>query len=354
MSLDHAGSPAGDVAIAPRACLEITVIICTYNRCADLGEVLESVLAQQTGDAFAFEVLVIDNNSTDATAAVVERFVAAGHANVRYLREARQGKSYALSAGIQAARGAIYTVTDDDLILPQGWLRDVYDAFAANPDVAFVGGRVLPLWKADPPAWLTREHWSAIALADYGEAPFHVNSARPICLLACAFRLDAVRALGGYPGDLGVSGKRVGGTEDHDLLARMIDAGMQGLYLPATTLYHKVQPERVTRSYHRRWHRDHGRSHAVMKLPAVEASALRLFGVPAHLIRAAARDARGWLACRIRRDEAAAFEHETRLRFFNGFVAHRLRQGVLGAPARRVRSAGARLAGRPTEPAARA
>lgn len=303
--------------------VDLTLLVCTYNRCEDLRELLETALAQETGGEFTYEVLVVDNNSTDGTRAVVEEFIAAGHRNLRYLFEAEQGKSHALNTGLKAVRGWAYAITDDDFVLPKDWVRGICGGFRAHPEVSFVSGKVLPLWQTGPPAWLTQEHWSAIAMADYGEEPFVTNEEHQVCLLACAFRLADVQAVGGYHVDLGPRKGRTGATEDLDLLKRLWKSGRTGLYLPHITFYHKATPDRLTKEYHRRWHRDHGRSYAVMRAEELEAGSNRLFDVPTHMYRAAAADALGWLKCRLSGRSDKAFWHEIQLYFFAGFFRQR-------------------------------
>ncbi len=315
---------------------DITLVVCTYNRSGDLRELLGTALTQDTPGGFRHEVLVVDNNSSDDTQRCVEALQAAGHGNLYYVLEPRQGKSYALTNALGRIRSPLYTITDDDFLLPSQWLGEIVAAFRDNPDAAFVSGKVLPSWRGNPEPWLTSRHWSAIAMADHGEQRFYVDTANPICLLACAFRLADVLEAGGYPGDLAVSKGRVGGTEDADLLMRLWRNGKRGLYLPGTVLYHKVEPKRLTKAYHRRWHRGHGRSHAMMRVPELERARARLFDVPSHLFGSAGRDLASWAKALIRRDEADAFWYETRLQFFWGFVRHRaaeyrstMRHGVL-------------------------
>lgn len=303
--------------------VDATVLICTFNRASDLAEALTSILAQDTHGRFTFEVLVVDNNSTDGTRTVVEQFIAAGHSNVRYLFEGRQGRGYALRRGVSEARGHVYALADDDVIVGRDWLRTIVDTFCSRPDISFVGGKVLPLWEAPPPAWLTPRHWSAIALSDYGEQELVVDGTHQICLLAAAFRTEAVMAVGGYRDDLGVSKDKIGGTEDVDLFARLYRNGYTGLYLPSLIIHHKVAPHRTTKAYHRRWHVGHGRFYAVMRADDVEVGSHRLFDVPAHLYRQAARDALRWLSCLVRGRSDDAFWYETRVRFFVGFLRER-------------------------------
>ena len=302
--------------------VDITLLVCTYNRAGDLRELLETAVEQET-DGFTFEVLVVDNNSTDDTRSVVESFIAKGHDNIHYLFEGKQGKSHALNAGLAAMQGWAYVITDDDFILPKNWVKGIVEGFRKNPDVSFVSGKVLPRWQAEPPAWLTQKHWSAIAMADYGDESFLTDESNQICLLACAFKLSDVEDVGGYHWDLGPQKGRTGATEDLDLLLRLWKSGRKGLYLPGVHFYHKATADRLTKEYHRRWHRDHGRSYAVMRADETEQSSFRLYGVPAHMYRQAANDSLRWLACVLRGRLDEAFLHETHLRFFSGFLRKR-------------------------------
>ena len=311
-------------AASPALIPAITLLVCTYNRSEDLRELLDTAVAQETGGEFDYEILVVDNNSTDRTRDVVHTFTNTGR--VRYLFEARQGKSYALNTGLAAARGDLYVIVDDDFILPRDWVKTIVGALRERPELSFVSGKVLPLWMGPVPSWLGPEHWSAIALADYGDQSFETNPDRQVCLLACAFRRAHVMEAGGYEGRLGVSASRIGGVEDLEILQRLWAAGRRGLYLPTISFQHKVQPSRLTRAYHRRWHTDHGRSYAQLRDADFERSSTRLWDVPVHVFRGLAAALVRWTALQLRGRRAEAFLEETRIRFFTGFIAERRQQ----------------------------
>ena len=148
----------GDTAV------DISLLVCTYNRCQDLRELLETAIMQETRGEFSYEVIVVDNNSTDKTRESVKEFIDAGHRNVHYFFESRQGKSYALNTALEAAKGWAYVITDDDFILPANWLHEIHQAFRNHPEAAVISGKVLPRWQGEAPAWLTKDHWSAIAM----------------------------------------------------------------------------------------------------------------------------------------------------------------------------------------------
>src|SRR4029450_12698608 len=125
-------------------------------------------LAQMEAPGLNWEVLVVDNNSNDETAAVVLSRVAGYPAPLRYLFEGRQGKSNALNTGMAATDADIIAFTDDDVRIPPDWLtrtRAAFDTFNCD----YVGGRVYPWWEAAPPRWLPSSNgrlWAGIALLD--------------------------------------------------------------------------------------------------------------------------------------------------------------------------------------------
>jgi glucosyl-dolichyl phosphate glucuronosyltransferase len=302
----------------------VSVVISTYNRCDLLPGALESVLAQET-DAVSYEVIVVDNNSTDRTRQVVESVIARGHRNVRYLFEGRQGLSYARNGGIAAARAPIIAFTDDDVRVANDWIFTIKRAFDEHPEVDYVGGRVLPRWEREPPAWLTPDHWSPVGLSDSGDAPLYMNAQMPLCLVGAnlAFRRDVFERIGLFRPDVQRVKDEIGSTEDHELQLRVWQAQRQGLYVPDLVVTAEVEARRTTKRYHRRWHTGHGHFYAVMRLEEMEGATVRLFDAPGHLYRQAMADALRWFAHRLRGDHEAAFEAETRLRFIAGFLRKR-------------------------------
>src|SRR5271165_2674235 len=95
--------------------MKLSAVLCTYNRCRSLRRALESLSVSILPESIEWEVLVVDNNSSDQTEAVVEDFSRRYPGRFRYLFEPRQGKSYALNAAILAARGDVLAFTDDDV-----------------------------------------------------------------------------------------------------------------------------------------------------------------------------------------------------------------------------------------------
>lgn len=147
----------------------VSVIICTWNRATALETTLRSLLEQQGLDDDQVEVIVVDNNSTDGTRAVVEHLCTTWPlGKLHYLFEPRQGKQFALNRGIAAAGHPVLAFTDDDILFRSDWLNQVQVVFS-DPDVDLVGGRTCLLWPdAGPPDWFSPEMMAVVGGVDLG------------------------------------------------------------------------------------------------------------------------------------------------------------------------------------------
>lgn len=313
----HAADAATDPAPA------VAVVLCTWNRAALLEGALRALVTQF--DAPPHEIVVVDNASTDATRAVVERFSSA-HPHVRYVFEPSAGLSHARNAGVRATSAPAVAFTDDDVRVAPTWLRAIASALERYPGTACLGGPVLPEWTRDAPLWLTPDQWSALGVQNHGLEPFKVDPARPVCLIGAnlVIRRDAIAATGPFNPAVQRVGDGIGSTEDHEYHVRIWATGRHGMYEPSLRVRAVIPGDRLAKDYHRRWHFGHGRHIARMRLPYMERTRRRVFGVPAHVLRQAAADLYGGLAGLLRRDEAAVFARELRLWFAMGFIRERL------------------------------
>jgi glycosyltransferase involved in cell wall biosynthesis len=302
-----------------------SVVLCTFNRAGLVADALDALLRQDP-DTPPYEVIVVDNNSTDATPSLVERFASSG--TVRYLRETRPGVSHARNRGIREARAAIVAFTDDDVRVASNWIKHIVETFADRPHAAFIGGKVLPIWTVPPPAWLRAAGVAPLAIADYGDIAAPLDPRAPRCLLSAnlAIRREAFDRIGLFSSSLQRVGDGIGSTEDQEIEQRLLAAGYSGWYEPSLIVHALVPERRLHRNYHRAWHLGHGRFYALMHDPAFERSRTSLLGVPLHVYGAAVRALIAWLRDLILLRGASAFAHELRLRFMLGFA----RQRILG------------------------
>ena len=304
---------------------DISAVITTYNRSEMLGTALEAVLSQNAGGV-RYEVIVVDNNSTDNTLATVEALIAKGYPNLRYVFEPKQGIAHGRNAGIAAARGDIIAFTDDDVVVTDNWITTIKRAFDEKPEVEFIGGKILPNWSEPPPHWLTVDHWWPLALLDRGDDRFYVNASNPLCLPTAnaSFRRNVFSRIG-------VFSPKFSGREDHELFVRLWQAGGQGLYEPDLVVMAKVQPERLLKSYHHRWNTTTGKFNSLMRLDEIIApdgsltrerpNTVRLFGVPGSMYREFVTESFGWLRQSVNGDDSRKVRHENRLCYLVGYVS---------------------------------
>ncbi len=316
--------------------MDVSVVISTYNGAATLPGAIHSVLNQDL-EGGSYEVIVVDNNSHDATRTVIESFMSRDSRCVRYVFEPRQGVSYGRNAGIAVATAPIIAFFDDDVRVARDWIRTLKRALDDHPEVDFVGGKILPEWPSPPAAWLTDAHWSPLALVDWGPEPIHVTAERQLCLVSAnlAVRRSLFDAVGLFAPELQRVKDSIGSMEDHEFLIRCWGAGRQGLYVPALLASTPVPPSRLTKDYHRRWHRGHGAFCAKMRyVEAIDQDgryvgehlnqdAVTLFGVPAHLYRQMAEQGLKWVRASLRREPALSFMHENNLRFLLSYIRTR-------------------------------
>ena len=149
----------------PELTAYVSVIIATFNRCERLVAALQSLFAGPRD--LPFEVIVVDNGSTDGTRAAVQRMADAGHP-VRYVHELRRGASPARNAGARAARAPILAFMDDDQQASPGWVATMANRFRQCPAVSFLAGPVRPLWSSEPPPWMTREIQGVLSIIERG------------------------------------------------------------------------------------------------------------------------------------------------------------------------------------------
>jgi hypothetical protein len=192
-----------------------------------------------------------------------------------------------------------------------------------------IGGKVLPLWRSKTPKWLTHEHWMPLALQNYGNQPLSINQTDRLCLVSAnlSVRRSAFKEAGVFAPDLQRVKDGIGSMEDAELLERFWQTGLECLYVPDLVVETDVTAERLTKAYHRRWHRGHGYFYAIKRADEIDYSPRRLFDVPAHLYKQAAVDAASWLLFSLG-SGSRAFAYETRLQFFYGFL-HKRRKDYL-------------------------
>lgn len=275
----------------------VTVLICTYNRADLLRDTLVALQAMAAPPACAVDILIVDNNSTDATATIVSAFAHGQRFPVAYRRESRQGKSFALNHGLAEACGDVIALTDDDVLPATDWLSRIVQAFRTR-DITFVFGKVLPRWSTTPPPELLTERaqeiWGPLALLDYGDADIPCDADTRGVKLPIGANLALSRAalttIGGWRTDLGKVDNSLISGEDHEIFMRLRRHGLfRGLYDPENRVRHYVPASRLTRRYFRRWFYWCGKTRALMLqdlYPELDLDrVLKIGGTPRFLLR---------------------------------------------------------------------
>jgi GT2 family glycosyltransferase len=314
-------SPVADAGVC-----DVSIVVSTHNRAHLLRPCLDALLRQCT-DLSSYEIIVVDNNSTDGTPAVLADFVGRG-LPIRALREPRQGVSYGRNAGVAVARGRIIAFTDDDIRVAPDWVSRIVRTLQDDTGVDCIGGPVLPLWASLPPRWLDRRHWSPLSVTDYGGDAFDITAEQPRCLLTSnmAFRREVFDRIGTFSPDYPRS-------QDHELQVRFWTSGGRARYVPELVVHTMVPESRMRTRYHRRWHLQHGRMCARMALRErtrpdgglrSEAPPQRIIlGAPAFLWRELAQASIQWMRAWPSRDRATRLDREMKVRHLLGYVAER-------------------------------
>jgi len=261
--------------------MNVSLVICTYNRCAMLLKTLESVAASELPPSVDWEVLVVDNNSADQTRPAVEEFAARHPGRFRYVFESKQGLSNARNAGILAARGEVVAFTDDDVIVDPAWLRNLtrclFDGTSAGS-----GGRVLPLQSVVLPRWLSLNGPYGLggvvaALFDEGQEPKKLKESPYGANMA--FRKEVFERHGYFRTDLGRRPGSLISNEDTEFGKRLTAAGERLSYEPSAIVYHPILEERLNKKYVLEWFFHYGRA---LTLQKPERSAV--LGIPRRYI----------------------------------------------------------------------
>jgi len=267
--------------------MDFSVIVCTYNRANNLPRCLGALARQNGTENMDWEVLVVDNNSSDGTQAMVERLAQELPITIRYARETQQGLNYARNTGIRESRGTHFSYVDDDIEVSPDWLASLYRNFIAN-DADAVGGRIhldpsitLPKWIQDV------ETKGFLGFQDFGDEPFRMDGKRRYPYGGnMAFNRRVVERIGYFNPLLGRKGEGKKRSElfkgaETDYFHRLADSGeVRIFYEPNAIVYHQVQPFQLEKKYFRTIHSNAGFQRAYYDDKEFPHT---IFGVPRYL-----------------------------------------------------------------------
>ena len=228
----------------------ISAIICTHNRQQYLSAAIDSLLTQSMGayGSDSYEVIVVDNASTDSTADIVQSRMAEHSDRLQYVYESTLGLSAARNAGAAIAQGEIVAYLDDDAEASEHWLASLLPVFEQNEKVAIAGGKVTLIWppNVQPPNWLSDDLASGLGAYDLGDRLIYIEqpSLTPRGL-NYALRKSFLQDVGGFDLNLGRVGNNLLSNEEQQMTRLALDSDWQVAYVPTALAAHNVAPARM-------------------------------------------------------------------------------------------------------------
>lgn len=277
--------------------MRISVVLCTRNRAEQLRCTLESATRMRIPDGLAWELVLVDNGSTDHTSDVVADFE--GRLPVRRVVELTPGLSNARNCGVAAARGDYICWTDDDVVIDANWLVAYAEAFARHPEATVFGGVIEPVFEREPPQWWFRNRsWlgNIYAARDFGAEEIELTAASQRLPFGANFAVrqqEQLEAL--YDPELGVGPmhKRLG---EETAVVLVLLEGRKGYWVPGARVKHLIPEKRLGLGYVADYYRALGESWAHLSQrdganilgASIPAGGRRIKGMPVWLMRKAA------------------------------------------------------------------
>ena len=233
--------------------VRLSIVIATYNRSAMLMQTLQSVI-EQTLPREEWECVVVNNNSTDSTAADFDAFAARyPDYHLRMVLETNQGLSYARNRGIRESEGEYIAIVDDDERIAPEFVASYVALFDDVPDAVAAGGPIVAEYPTGRPRWMSAFTERPIANTMYfGEEVREFPRGRVPGGGNMALRRSAVRRYGVFDTSLGYVGESLVGGEESDLFERLQIAEAKYYYVPKAVMYHIIPKEKLTTEYLRR------------------------------------------------------------------------------------------------------
>jgi len=235
--------------------VDISVVVCTRNRAGPLRTLLGSFKDLTPPESSSWELLIVDNGSTDDTPQVVADFE--HELPIRYTREDKAGLANARNHGVAAARGRFICWTDDDVEIDRDWLAAYARAFVAHPEASVFGGRIYPKLLPPTPPWFARllHLWpisDIVAARDFGDKPVALDFDSNLVPWGANYAVRRQDQLDHpYDPNLGVSPLHRRSGEETQAMFQIMSAGATGWWVPDSKVFHLYPPQRQSRSYFR-------------------------------------------------------------------------------------------------------
>ena len=231
---------------------KISAVICSYNRARFIIDAIESIFNQDF-DKQLYEVIVVDNNSTDGTIDRLAGYKAAHPAyNFSYYTEHNQGVAYTRTRCAKEAKGEIIAYLDDDSTAQPGWLSSIVSFFDEHPAAWSLGGKIIPKFLTGIPDWYSKYFFGLVGNFDQGPDVKKLTGARYPCGANMAFRQKVFDEIGYFNTDLGRKGTGLLANEEKDIYLRILHQHHEVYYLPHVSVLHCVESNKFDKAYVRR------------------------------------------------------------------------------------------------------
>ena len=301
--------------------MEISVIVCTFNRANSLARCLSHLAAQKSLAGVSWEVVVVDNNSTDNTPQIVQD-AAKNNLPVRYAKEEKQGLCYARNRGIAESRGKLVAYIDDDIYTMPDWLAAMLSIFSET-DCDAAGGCIHLDESLNLPAWIRPDMYGFLGYQDLGNKPFQLDGIKQYPFGGnMAFNKQVVEKIGLFNVNLGRkgAGQKRGelfkGSET-EFFHRLAKAGGKTFYQPKAIVYHQILPFQVKKKYFRTIHYNSGYQEAFHNQAVYRGT---IYGIPLFVFPQLARSIGKYFFQVVTKGPNWAFRQQMNVAYFLGLI----------------------------------
>lgn len=224
----------------------ISLVICTYNNADSLAITLEQLSIQKIADSNNVEIILVNNNSSDHTASVCEKFIQNTKLSARYFLESRQGLSHARNTGVQNSKGIYILFTDDDADLPDNWL-ETYQIIIEKykPDCLY--SKIKIIWDKPAPWWFLPAYNPCFVHLDYGSELLYVNDFhKEFYGKNFSIKKEFIEKAGGFDPALGRNGGKLIAGEETLLYRKLIELQKKVIYFPNASVGHRLKEREYT------------------------------------------------------------------------------------------------------------
>ncbi len=219
----------------------IALIICTYNRDKFLKEAFNSIIRQSLPKD-EFQVIIIDNNSTDNTAQISKEFISENpEFHISYYFESNKGLSFARNRGIKESNASIISYIDDDVILSEDYLKKINIFFKEYELAVGIGGKVIPKYESGAePVWMNKYLNGFVGKVDFGNS-IKMYDSKMKYPTGCnmTYKRDILIKAGGFNNELKFR------SDDKFIYSKIKVISNKVYYLPHAWLYHYIDYQRL-------------------------------------------------------------------------------------------------------------